>query len=108
MLSEFELENSVTYDALVFCDLTTGPKGESLSFDERVRNIYERYGSDHEVSRALDLSHSALQACHARTLARLGLADVRFCAPFEVMLDAQPDRGMHPETGNRVRRHEFH
>ena len=108
LLSEFELENSVTYDALVFCDLTTGPNGESLSFDERIRDIYERYGPDHEVSRALDLSHAALQACHSRTLARLGLADVRFCAFFEVMLDAQPDRGMHPETGNRVRRHEFH
>jgi hypothetical protein len=108
LLSEFEPEDSVTYDALVFCDLTTGPRGESLSFDERIRDIYERYGSDHEVSRALDLSHSALQACHARTLARLGLAYVWFCALFEVMLDAQPDRGMHPEIGNRVRRHEFH
>ncbi len=108
LLSEFEPEDSVTYDALVFCDLTTGPKGESLRFDERIRDIYERYGPDHEVSRALDLSHAALQACHARTLARLGLAYVRFCALFEVMLDAQPDRGMHPETGNRVSRHEFH
>ena len=99
LLSEFEPEDSVTYDALVFCDLTTGPRGESLSFDERIRDIYERYGSDHEVSRALDLSHSTLQACHARTLALLGLAYVWFCALFEVMLDAQPDRRMHLETG---------
>jgi putative nucleotidyltransferase with HDIG domain len=72
LLDEFEPEDSVTYDALVFCDLTTGPRGENLRFDERVRDIYERYGPNHEVSRALDLAHPALQACHARTLARLG------------------------------------
>ena len=111
LLREFEPEDSATYDALVFCDLTTGPRGESLSFDERINDIYERYGPDHEVTRALDLSRSALESCHARTLARLaqrGLANVWLCALFEIMLDAQPDRGMHPETGNRVRRHEFH
>jgi HD domain len=71
LLSEFEPEESATYDALVFCDLTTGPRGESLSFDERISDIYERYGPDHEVTRALDLSRSALESCHARTLARL-------------------------------------
>jgi HD domain len=88
LLSEFEPEDSVTYDALVFCDLTIGPKGESLSFDKRVKDIYERYGPDHQVSRALDLSHPVLRACHDRTLALLGLAYVWFCAFFEVMLDA--------------------
>lgn len=111
LLSEFEPEDSVTYDALVFCDLTTGPRGERLSFDERIIDIYERYGPDHEVSRALDLSRSALESCHARTVARLaesGLAYVRLCALFEIMLDAQPDRGVHLEVGNPPRRHELH
>ncbi len=105
LLSEFEQEDSVTYDALVFCDLTTGPRGENLSFDERVSDIYERYGPDHEVTRALDLSRPALESCHARTVARLaghGLADVWFCALFEIVLDAQPDRGVHPEIRNRA------
>jgi putative nucleotidyltransferase with HDIG domain len=74
LLSEFDPENSATYDALVFCDLTTGPSGESFSFDERISDIYERYGSDHEVGRALDLSRSALELCHGRTLARLARA----------------------------------
>ena len=36
------------------------------------------------------------------------LAYVWFCALFEIMLDTQSDRGVHPEIGNRVRRHEFH
>ena len=111
LLSEFEPENSATYDALVFCDLTIGPRGESLSFDERISDIYGRYGPDHEVSRALDLSRSVLESCHARTVARLsgiGLAYVWLCALFEIMLDAQPDRGMHPEVRNSVRLHELH
>jgi hypothetical protein len=75
LLSEFEPEDSATYDALVFCDLTTGPRGESLSFDERISDIYERYGPDHEVTRALDLPRSALESCHARTVARLSGTD---------------------------------
>jgi HD domain len=74
LLSEFEPEDSATYDALVFCDMTIGPSGESFSFDERVNDIYERYGPDHEVSRALDLSRAALESCHVRTLRRLGAA----------------------------------
>src|SRR6266705_1954401 len=40
LLSEFEPEDSATYDTLVFCDLITGPRGESLSFDERISDIY--------------------------------------------------------------------
>ena len=71
LLSEFEAEESPTYDALVFCDLTTGPTGETTSFDERINDIYKRYGLDHEVSRALDMSRGALAACHARVLALL-------------------------------------
>ncbi len=72
LLSEFEPEESPTYDALVFCDLTTGPTGKIMSFDERINDIYKRYGPDHEVSRALDMSRAELAACHARVLALLG------------------------------------
>ncbi len=110
LLSEFEPEDSATYDALVFCDLTTGPTGESLSFDERISDIYERYGPDHEVTHALGLSRPALESCCARTLARLegGLTYVWFCALFEIMLDAQPNRGVHPEIRNRIGRHKLH
>lgn len=71
LLAEFEPEESATYDALVFCDMTTGPTGKMVSFEERIMDIYERYGPDHEVSRSLNLSHSSLAACHARTLVRL-------------------------------------
>jgi len=74
LLSEFEPEESLTYDALVFCDLTTGPTGKIMSFDERIDDIYERYGLNHEVSRALDMSRAALAACHARVLALLDMS----------------------------------
>lgn len=71
LLSEFEPEESLIYDALVFCDLTTGPNGQILSFDDRINDIYRRYGPDHEVSRALDMSRASLTASHARALAPL-------------------------------------
>lgn len=32
LLAEFEPEESATYDALVFCDMTSGPTGKTVSF----------------------------------------------------------------------------
>ena len=71
LLAEFRQETSPTYDALVFCDLTTGPAGELVTYWERMKEIRERYGPDHEVTQALALSESDLSACCDRTLARL-------------------------------------
>ena len=44
LLAEFGQEASPTYDALVFCDLTTGPAGELVTYPERMKEIRERYG----------------------------------------------------------------
>lgn len=71
LLAEFVPEESATYDALVFCDLTTSPTGEAVTFKERVDEIFERYGPDHQVSHALRLSHSCLAAYVNRTLSRI-------------------------------------
>jgi len=71
LISEFQPEDSATYDALVFCDMTTGPTGERVTFEARISEIFRRYGEDHEVSRALRLSHNCLTSCHDRTIARL-------------------------------------
>lgn len=94
LLTEFEPEDSATYDALVFCDMTVGPTGKTASFEERIKDIYERYGPDHEVSRALDSSLPCLAACHDRTVARLAgrtpLADVGRVTLLEIVLDTQP------------------
>jgi hypothetical protein len=72
LLAEFEPECSATYDALVFCDLTTGPAGQTVVFEDRIREIRERYGPDHQVTRALSTSYPYLAACCDRTLARIG------------------------------------
>ena len=71
LLAEFEREDSATYDALVFCDLTTGPDGESLTYMARIEEIQERYGPDHEVTRAIELGRADIAGCCERTLARV-------------------------------------
>lgn len=69
LLAEFEQEQSVTYDALVFCDLTTGPDGQPMTYLARMEEIQQRYGPDHEVTRALELGRADLTGCCERTLA---------------------------------------
>jgi putative nucleotidyltransferase with HDIG domain len=61
LLAEFEPEDSVTYDALVFCDMTTGPDGKAVSFEDRVREVYKRYGEG-DISRALRMAEPCLKA----------------------------------------------
>lgn len=94
LLAEFEPEETAAYDALVFCDMTTGPTGKTISFEERIEDIYRRYGPGHEVSRALDSALPCLQACHDRTIFRLvgrtSLADIGSVAAAEVMLETKP------------------
>lgn len=74
LMAEFEPEDSPTYDALVFCDMTTGPTGTAVLFEDRIREIRDRYGPGHEVTIALDSGYPTLAACHQRTADRL--ADV--------------------------------
>ena len=61
LLAEFEPEESVTYDALVFCDMATGPDGGETSFEDRVREVYERYGEG-DITRALSMAEPCLKA----------------------------------------------
>jgi hypothetical protein len=74
--------------------MATGPDGKTVSFDARIEDIYDRYGPDHDVSRALNSSRPCLAACYGRTAARLlehaVLADVWLIPPLKVMLDAKP------------------
>ena len=72
LMAEFEPEESATYDALVYCDMTTGPTGETVLFEDRVREIRQRYGPGHAVTMALDSSYFFLAGCCERTADRLG------------------------------------
>jgi hypothetical protein len=76
LLAEFEREDSPTYDALVFCDLTTGPDGEPLTYQARMEEIERRYGPVHEVTRALEVARADLAGCCERTLALVAAAQV--------------------------------
>ena len=46
-------------DALCAADMTTGPKGQRFTFDERVAEIFSRYGEGSVVQRSTALRTSA-------------------------------------------------
>lgn len=50
-LSEFPFADNPVLDALVLADLTTGPDGERLSYDERISEILRRYPETDPVHR---------------------------------------------------------
>ncbi len=73
-LDAFPRERSATADALTYCDVTTGPRGEHISFKERARDISTRYGEVDIVT-----------ACQLR------LADDRGFSMFQIVFDAHTD-----------------
>nr|WP_239029454.1 HD domain-containing protein [Pseudonocardia acidicola] len=48
-LAEFPSPDGPLLDALVTADLTTGPSGERLTYDERISEILDRYPADDPV-----------------------------------------------------------
>jgi hypothetical protein len=60
-LSKYPREDTKVYDALVYCDLTTGPDGRTMTFQDRIREVYERYGQG-DISRALYMAEPYLKA----------------------------------------------
>lgn len=60
-LDQFELPAGVLLDALTFCDMTSGPTGERVSFDERMAEILDRYGPDHVVGRSIRDAEGSLR-----------------------------------------------
>jgi hypothetical protein len=60
-LAEYTREDTMVYDALVYCDLTTGPDGKNMTFEDRIREVYERYGEG-DISRALRMAEPYLKA----------------------------------------------
>ena len=61
-------------DALIYCDMTTGPDGQRMSVEQRLAEIRSRYGPDDPVSRALAARrHRSLTRVYARA-ARLANA----------------------------------
>ena len=61
-LDDYPREASSVSAALVYCDLTTGPTGVVMTLEERLADVYERYGPDSLVSEALRQATPHLRA----------------------------------------------
>jgi hypothetical protein len=70
---EFPREQSSAGDALWYADLTVGPDGESVTVEERLAEIIERYGTGHVVSLSVERARPELLAAVSRTERRLSL-----------------------------------
>jgi hypothetical protein len=71
-LAPWELETSAVMDALCMADMTTGPQGQRLTFDERITEICSRYGEGTVVTRSISRSRPILRDSVDRTVERLG------------------------------------
>ncbi|GAA4535294.1 GntR family transcriptional regulator [Pseudonocardia xishanensis] len=52
-LAEFDDEPGPVRDLLWLCDMTVGPQGQAMTFDERMTEVAARYGPDHYVTGAM-------------------------------------------------------
>jgi len=66
MLGEFSEPDAADLDTLCLADLTTGPGGERVTVDDRIREILGRYDATDLVHRAVTRSKPHLRAAAAR------------------------------------------
>lgn len=76
LLQEFPREHSAVADALTYCDATTSPTGEQVSFKERAAEIRARYGEHDLVVQALRLAMPSLALTVGRIQQRLKRYDL--------------------------------
>jgi hypothetical protein len=58
-------------DALIYCDMTTGPDGQRTTVEQRLAEIQARYGPEDPVSRAIARSAPLLTTAVTRLARRL-------------------------------------
>jgi HD domain len=78
LAAEFSPADQQLTDALLDCDMTTGPDGDHVRPADRLVEIRGRYGSDDEVTRFVELAAPEILAAAGRV---------------ETMLAAQPRQG---------------
>jgi putative nucleotidyltransferase with HDIG domain len=76
-LADFPDEVSLARDGVWYCDMTTSPSGEPVTFEERLAEIRERYGPEHTVPRAIEASAPEIRRAIARVLRCVEAADGR-------------------------------
>ncbi len=52
-LASYPREQSTLTEALIYCDMITGPTGQHISFEERIADILTRYGANDVVAIAI-------------------------------------------------------
>jgi hypothetical protein len=60
LASEFSPGDPLLTDALLYCDMTTGPDGDFVRPADRLVEIRGRYGPDHEVTRFVERAASEI------------------------------------------------
>lgn len=73
-LAKWPREESAVSEALWMADMTTGPRGEAVSYSDRLAEILSRYGSDSIVGRAMTRARPAIESAIERTERRLAAA----------------------------------
>jgi HD superfamily phosphodiesterase len=76
-LDEFEREQGAVADALIYADMVTGPRGQPLTVDQRLADIFERYAQGSVVHTAISQAASELRAAVLRTEIRLDPRETR-------------------------------
>jgi len=71
LADEFKPAPRALADALIYCDLTTGPDGQRMTIEQRLADIRERYSPNHPVTRALARSEPHLKAAVDRVSSKL-------------------------------------
>jgi predicted hydrolase (HD superfamily) len=66
LASEFAPADPMLADALLYCDMTTGPDGDYVRPAVRLVEIRGRYGPDHEVTRFVERAASQILSTAAR------------------------------------------
>ncbi|GHO72608.1 hypothetical protein KSD_03790 [Ktedonobacter sp. SOSP1-85] len=61
-LAQFLREHSPLAEALNYCDMTTGPQGQRVSFEERIADILSRYGETDIVVPSYTLGYASIAA----------------------------------------------
>jgi predicted hydrolase (HD superfamily) len=73
-LAAYECEVSPVMDALTCADMTVGPQGERVAFEERIGEVLDRYPETDPVHRAITRARGELSASVRRAEARLRVA----------------------------------
>jgi HD superfamily phosphodiesterase len=81
LLRQFAPIEGELADALIYCDMTTGPDGQRMSVEQRLDEIRSRYAPNHPVSRTLAYTAPELTRAVRRVKRRLARASSARTAP---------------------------